>query len=146
LKYEKEIKKIAKEFRVHVDCLVNDGQLGGLAYPWDSEIVVAYQNDTPKHMVFSILFHEIAHVLCYRKRHYLVYNSIWVNDKKTKIAIKHFKKTALKAELAADIIGAKLMKMRYPKFKFISWYSVESNQKKFLKRINKLARKWEKEL
>jgi hypothetical protein len=142
VRYEKEIKKICKQYNVSFELERTKKILGGIAFPWESKILVFYTSTTPKNVIFSILFHEIAHILCYRKKKYVVYNGpIWYKEKPpSKIAIKHFFKTALKAELEADKIGKELMLKHYPKMKFIGWYESVKNQRKFLKRL-KVAKK-----
>lgn len=148
MKYEREINKICKKYGVLYDVERNKKMEGGVAFPWESQILLLYTSQTPKNVIFSILFHEIAHVLCYRSRKYVVYNGpTWDKDAlPSKIAAKHFFNTALKAELEADRLGKELMAEHYPKMKFVGWYQSKRNQKKFLKRIKLIEKTWERSL
>lgn len=144
MKYEREIKKICDKYSITYDIERNKKMEGGIAFPWESQIFILYTSQTPKNIIFSILFHEIAHILCYRNKKYIVYNGpTWNRDvPPSKIAAKHFFKTALNAELEADRLGKELMAKYYPKMKFVGWYQKKINQKKFLKRIRLIEKAW----
>lgn len=121
---KKAIKSLKKEYGV--DIVTRRGKAGGFVRPWESFICIKY---SPRHsvdMVMSILFHEIAHVMCYRSGVYKVYNSnIWNIDLPTDKQIKIFTHTALKAERYADRLGEKLLKQHYPHMRYYAFYDTK---------------------
>lgn len=76
-------------------------QLGGVAYPYDSVIVL--DTDLTDNMLLTAAFHEIQHCLNYRNKKYFNYHKKRRNKKLAK-------KIALRAEVYTDKEAKKLAK------------------------------------
>jgi hypothetical protein len=90
-----------------------------------SAISLRKDHSLSKSIVLSDFFHELGHVIDYRKGLYKPYYKMYP----TKKSLRRF---ALQAELHTDLTGSKLMKQYFPERRFIFTYKYKKWQK-FLK-------------
>jgi hypothetical protein len=122
---KKELRLIAKEHGIKV-IFVRNLECSGLAYCLDGRIYVRVIDRNrilhEDNKIITTFFHEVGHVICYRRGRYKMYNSGY-------FSYKHAKKYALKAERAADTAGSKMCKKYYPNMKWKKSYFNKSDAK-----------------
>lgn len=128
---------MCREYNVYVE--IQKGPISGVAIPWDSHIIIRYNNRSKPNIVMSVLFHEIGHILSYRNGKYKVYNGdIWAQAMPPEHKIRIFERTALKAEIYADTLGRQIMKKCYPNMDYYAFYDKQAwrqMNKKIVKRM-----------
>lgn len=128
---KKKIREFLKQYDVKVHFVKRSYSLayGGLdlieigteTYPTDSKL-------------WSMVFHELAHVVCYREGLYKEYHHENRSNKKYAIYIRRY---GLRAERFVDKMAKKMMKKHFPKMKFEDSYLTEHEIEWYYKWVDK---------
>jgi len=114
----KELQKIAKNRKITLIFKYKPSihDPGGISTPNNIIIYLHKHLKNHKSSLFSIFFHELEHINCYRKGIWKQYHNLSNNlNEKEKKAIKY---TALKAERWIDNKAAEKMKKKFPKLTY----------------------------
>lgn len=108
----KQLHKIAKEHKVKC-CIYKHSHphIGACANPSKSQISIFIRPIYTVQKTISIFFHELGHIVAYRRGNYKSYYRINAGH-------DTLKKYAYTAERHTDRVGKKLMKKYFPKIKY----------------------------
>lgn len=109
----KEVRKLGKLYDVKVR-FKNLKNIGGVAVYTSGEIIIN-SNDKSRQVVLSTFFHELVHILCYRKGVWKDYHG-FCND------INKIKKIALRVERFVDRKAAKLLYSYDKRIRYLPGY------------------------
>ena len=99
--------------------------VSGLVYPKEGLITMSNDYVSKAHS-FSILFHEIGHILSVKKKKFYTYNTF---TKVTKRIRRIILKSGLRAEIYADKLGQLEFRKHFPGLKYVSSYRNKSERR-----------------
>lgn len=128
--FNKSEKKILKQIASFYGCeaTFDDSYPGGAV--WENKIVIGNASSTRR--LFSLFFHELAHVINFQTNKYPLYHKHYGSLKDKFSSYDRFIHYALQAEIYTEKIGAKLMKTWFPEMKYEGYYKNTKFCKEFL--------------
>lgn len=124
----KELTELSNKYNIEIEFIpkpfYNDP--GGLSIPDKITIFLHKHLKTFKSGLFSIYFHEWAHIQCYKNGKYKVYHTLKNKySEREKYIIKY---TGLRAERLCDKIASIEMKKLYPKLTYQFSYNTKEGK------------------
>lgn len=127
-----KIREFLKQFDVRVHFVKRSHSL---AYGSLSLIEIGVEESYPTNSkLWSTVFHELAHIICYRENLYKTYHH--ENRSKKKFA-RYIRRYGLRAERFVDNMAKKMMKEYFPKIKFEDSYLTEYEIEWYYKWVDK---------
>jgi len=128
---KKKVRDFLKQFGVRVH-FVKQGWSS--ANGEKSLIEIDIREATTRSMMWSVVFHELSHIICYRKGLYKKYHHETLPPKKMAIYMRRY---GLRVERFVDCMASKMMHEYFPKMKFVPTYCSKADvewYKKWVKR------------
>ena len=117
---KKDLRALAKEYGCTITFYSKKQEVrGSVAFP--NGIIFNTYKLKKKEEAYTIFFHELGHIHCYKHRIWPSYHYLHT-EKITNELIRKFKMTAYKAECWVDNWGRQEMKKRFPKLQYWSAY------------------------
>ena len=130
-KVTETVKKDIREFLKQFDIRVTFCKRGwSCADGKNSKVRILFFKDRTVKGVWSDVFHELMHVICYRTEKYKNYHhGIFVRGKySSKKTGKYIRKMGIRAEIYVDKKAQELMKIYFPDIPYITSYRTKEDR------------------
>lgn len=128
--FKQEVRELLKSFGVRVH-FVKKGWCSAIG---DDLIEIDVREARTVQELWSLVFHELGHIYCYRMGKYKIYHHNTLPPKKF---AKYIRQYGLRAERYVDKLGAQFMKDFFPEIPFIAGYSTEDMAKWYYKWVRR---------
>lgn len=137
ISYTKELKKEIRDILKPFNVMVRFGKYANCGAHVSSGTI--YMSTDKRFVwtlstVWSSLFHELSHIMCFREGLYKKYHNLTDIDRQAVIYVRRY---GLRAERFVDKKAKALMKQYYPKIPFWSAYSEEEGVDWYRKWVKK---------
>jgi len=130
--FKKEVRDFLKLFDVRVH-FVKKG--GSSALVEDDLIEIDLREADTVQGLWSAVFHELAHILCFRMGVYKTYHHETLPRKKMAIYVRRY---GLRAERYVDRMGEGLMKVFFPNMEYRHCYNTKSDVEWYYNWLNRV--------
>ena len=130
--FRKEIREFMKQFDVKVHYVKKGWSYADM----QREIIALDLRECDcEEKAWSLAFHELAHIVCYREGIYKKYHDDVLPPKKY---AKYIRRYGLRAERHVDKMGEQFMAYYFPKMKYMQAYRDERDIKWYYKWVNRM--------